>query len=371
MSQKENKMTLTGKGMMIWQIPNCESGNVTTIASMAASAGFSYIMIKIADGPYAYSKNKTLLPSLVTALKAKGIGVWGWHYIYGENPSGEAAIAISQMNTYDLDGYVIDAESEFEVSGASTTAATFMTALRKGLPSKPVGLCAFRWPSYHPTFPWAAFLSKCDYNMPQVYWMSAHNPAYQLDKTLTEFKALGNYKPIIPTGPAFYESSWSPTSAEVTSFLNEAKTLGMTGAHFFSWDDCRKNLSGVWSTITNYSWPGTTTPVVKDITQQYIDALNTKNLDTIMALFTSEAVHIDAQSTIQGTTTIRAWFTNLLNNVLPNATFTLGTTSGTGTTRNFAWTATSSAGKVTNGSDTLGLVDSKIAYHYTFFSVTS
>ena len=365
-------MTLSGKGMMIWQIPNCESGNVTTIASMAASAGFSYVMIKIADGPYAYSKNASLLPSLVTALRAQGIGVWGWHYVYGSNPSGEASIAISQMKKYNMDGYIIDAESEFESTSMKSAAATYISALRAGLPSTPIALCSFRWPSYHPTFPWTTFLPYCNYNMPQVYWMSAHNPAYQLEKSYNEFKALAPNVPMVPTGPAFYESSWSPTSAEVTAFLNEAKTLGMTAAHFFSWDDCRKNLPGVWTTIANYSWPSTTpvTPVIKDITQNYIDALNSKNLDTIMALFSSESVHIDAQATIQGTTAIRSWFSNLLNSVLPSATFTLVSHSGSGTSRNFTWTATSSAGKVTNGSDTFGLVDDKIVYHYTFYTVS-
>jgi hypothetical protein len=90
-----------------------------------------------------------------------------------------------------------------------------------------------------------------------------------------------------------------------------------------------------------------------------------------MALFSTQAVHIDAQATIQGTTALRAYFSNLLNNVLPGATFTLANASGSGSTRNFTWTATSSAGKVKDGSDTLGLVNNVIAYHYTFFNVTA
>lgn len=372
-------MTLTGKGMMIWQIPNCESGNVTTIANMAAAGGFSHILIKIADATVAYNKNKTtgedLIPPLVSALRAKGIGVWGWHYIYGYNPTGEAAIAISQTKKYQMDGYVIDAEAEFEASGSSTKASTFMSALRAGLPSTPVALCSFRWPTYHPSFPWKAFLDKCDLNMPQVYWMSAHNPASQLARSLSEFQAISPYRPLTPTGPAFYESSWCPTADEVVAFLNAGKSSGMTAANFFSWDDCRKNLSSVWNAIANYSWPYQSTtptpPAPKDITQQYIDALNSKNLDTIATLFSSQCVHIDAQATIQGTVAIRAWFSNLLNNVLPGATFTLANASGTGSTRSLTWTATSSVGKVLDGSDTFGLVNDQIAYHYTFFNVTA
>jgi hypothetical protein len=370
-------MTLIGKGMWIWQIPNCEGGNVSTIANMAAAAGFSHILIKIADGPVVYNKDKTtgadLIPPLVSALRAKGIGVWGWQYVYGYNPTGEAAIAISQMKKYQMDGYVIDAEAEYEQSGRAAVATTFMSALRAGLPSTPVALCSFRWPTYHPSFPWNAFLSKCDINMPQVYWMSAHNPASQLTRSLTEFKAISPVRPLIPTGPAFYESSWSPTTADDTAFLDTAKSLGMTAANFFSWDDCRKHLPSVWTAITGYSWAYTPPPppAPKDITQQYIDALNSKNLDTIAALFNSQCVHIDAQSTIQGTTAIRAYFSNLLNNVLPGASFTLGNVSGTGSTRSFTWTATSSIGKVTDGSDTFGLVNDLIAYHYTFFNVTA
>jgi hypothetical protein len=54
---------------------------------------------------------------------------------------------------------------------------------------------------------------------------------------------------------------------------------------------------------------------------------------------------------------------------LPNAKFTLTGFSGTGASRHLTWTATSPQGKVDNGSDTLGLSDGKIIYHYSFFTV--
>jgi hypothetical protein len=367
-------MTLIGKGMMIWQIPNCEGGNVTTIANMAAAGGFSHILIKIADGTRVYNTNKStgadLIPPLVNALREKGIGVWGWHYIYGYDPNGEAAIAISQMKKYQMDGYVIDAESEFELSGRAAVATTYMAALRAGLPSTPIALCSFRWPSYHPQFPWVPFLSKCDINMPQVYWMSSHNSATQLARTLTEFKSITPYRPIIPMGPAFYESSWAPTSDDETEFLNEAKTLGMTAANFFSWDDCRKYIPAVWTTISKYSWPFSPMPP-KDLPHLFIAALNTKNLDTILALFDPQCVHIDANATIQGTSALRSYFSNLLNNALPGATFTLTGTTGADPSLNSTWTAISSAGKVTDGRDTFGLANDLIVYHYSFYHITS
>lgn len=370
-------MTLTGKGMMIWKIPNCEGGDASKIADLAAAANFSHVLIKIADAAVAYNKDKTTgydyIPNVVSALRAKGIGVWGWHYVYGYDPNGEAAIAISQMKKYSLDGYVIDAEVEYKLAGRDVVADTFMTALRKGLPSTPVALCSFRWPTYHPQFPWKNFLNKCDYNMPQVYWMGATDAGAQLTRSLNEFKAITPFRPLVPTGPAFKESGWYPTVSEVQQFLNTAKSLGMSAANFFSWDDCRATLPTVWTAISNYSWPWTGTPTptpTKDITEKYIDALNSKSLDSIVALYLERSVHIDAESTLMGATDIRAYYSTLLNNKLPGATFKLGTVSGSGNNRSFTWTATSSTAKVTDGSDTLGLVNDEIAYHYSFYNIS-
>lgn len=369
-------MTLTGKGMMIWKILNCEGGDPAKIADLAASSGFSHVLIKVANAAVAYNKDKITgedhIPAVVSALRAKGLGVWGWHYVYGYDPSGEAAIAISQIKKYQMDGYVIDAEVEYKLAGRAAVADTFMSALRAGLPSTPVALCSFRWPTYHPQFPWKNFLAKCDFNMPQVYWMGAHDTAAQLTRSLNEFKNITPFRPLMPTGPAFKESGWYPNVSEVISFLDTTKALGMNAANFFSWDDCRATLPDIWTAIANYSWPWTKLPVPnKDITQKYIDALNSKSLDSIMALFTSNSVHIDSYATIQGTTAVRDWFSMLLNNKLPGATFTLGTVTGTGNNRSFTWTAKSSSAKVNDGSDTLGLINGQITYHYSFFNITS
>jgi hypothetical protein len=41
-----------------------------------------------------------------------------------------------------------------------------------------------------------------------------------------------------------------------------------------------------------------------------------------------------------------------------------------GTIRTFTWTAASPGGSVTNGSDTLGLVNGRIQYHHTSYTIT-
>jgi ketosteroid isomerase-like protein len=106
-----------------------------------------------------------------------------------------------------------------------------------------------------------------------------------------------------------------------------------------------------------------------DISEKFIDALNSKSLDSIMALYTSNAIHVDATSTMQGTTKIRDYYSTLLNTKLPDATFKLGTVSGSGANRSFTWSASSTNTNVTDGSDTIGLEGSKIVYHYSFFNI--
>jgi hypothetical protein len=108
---------------------------------------------------------------------------------------------------------------------------------------------------------------------------------------------------------------------------------------------------------------------VKDIVQQYIDALNTGNPDQLAALYQPNAVHVTAERTVQGADAIRNWFSDLLSDILPRGVFTLTGSSGTGSTRQLTWTARSSAGNVNNGSDTLGLANGKISYHFSSFTV--
>jgi ketosteroid isomerase-like protein len=358
---------------MIWKIPSCESGSASEIARVAKESNLSHVLIKIADGPYTYNTDKTtgtdLVPAVVSALKAKGLQVWGWHYVYGYNPTGEAQIAIKRVTELGLDGYVIDAESEYKLSGRDVVATTFMTALRKGLPNTPVALCSYRFPTYHPQFPWTNFLDKCDYNMPQVYWQAAHNPGDQLKRCVREFQAITPYRPIMPTGPVYSYGGWTPTMGEMIEFLQTVIALNLSSTNFFAWDYGRTSLTTLWNTIAQFPWsdiPSTTT----DISQKCIDAFNTHNAATIAGLYTSDAVHITSSETIQGTSAIQNWYTNFLTNVLPNASFTLTGVDGTGTNRHFTWTATSSAGSIKNGSDTLGIVDGEITYHYTYYTVT-
>jgi hypothetical protein len=305
---------------------------------------------------------------LAQALKSNGIQPWGWHYVYGKNPVGEASIAIQRIQQLNLDGYVVDAESEYKEQGKKSAAVAFMNHLRQSLPDFPIALSSFRYPSYHPTLPWREFLEKCDFVMPQVYWMQAHNAGGQLIASVKQFQAMTPHRPVIPTGAAFREHGWQPSASEILDFMQVAKSLNLSAVNFWEWSDARsEKLPGIWDTIAAFPWSGIDVP--KDICEKFVIALNSHDPERVLELYAPTAVHVTSTRTVAGFDALRSWYGALLNQLLPNGTFTLTGFSGSGTNRFFTWTATSSLGKVQDGNDTFGLADDKIAYHYSFFTI--
>jgi len=364
-------MSLEGKGFFIWKIRDCENGDRNAIANLALQANFTHVLIKVADGIYGYNiepNGTDLAPPVVRALQSKGLQVWGWHYLYGDNPIGEANKAIQRIDQLNLDGYTLDVEGEYKEPGKRLAARNFMDRLRSKFPNLPLALSSYRFPSYHPQVPWDEFLEKCDYNMPQVYWQYAHNPSEQLTRSVREFQSMTPHRPIVPTGSAYKTGGWSPARAELKVFMETAKSLNLSAANFWEWANCRRYLPEVWEEISDYEWA--TTPLPQDIVEQYIAALNTREPDKVVSLYSPTAVHVTSARTVQGIEAIRAWYQYLFTTLLPGASITLTGYSGTGSSRHLTWTATSQLGNVNNGSDTFGLFNEKIAYHYTFFTLS-
>ena len=362
---------LTGKGMYIWKIENCHNGSVSEITRRAVRSNFSHVLIKVANGIYSYNydweSKIDLVPPLVAALKSEEIQVWGWHYLFGDQPWEEAAKAISRIRELGLDGYVLNAEGHYK--GKYYSATTFMDQLTRAISNIPIALSSYRYPSYHPTVPWNQFLKKCDLNMPQIYWLFADNPGAQLKKSIADFMNLQYTPPILPTGAACTENGWSPTLDEVVEFMNKVKELNLPGFNFWEWGSLVTTLPDeYYRTIRDFDWESGTASQ-QDISEIFIAALNSHDLNQLQGLYKEDAVHITSERTVQGTEAIKSWFSTLFTEILPDSEFTLAGFSGTGNSRQISWTANSSTGNVQNGSDTLGLIDGKIAYHFSQFSV--
>ena len=254
---------LAGKGMYIWQVRHTLEvlGQVDPalqdtdlIADVMVKAGFTHAWIKVCEGSGAYNiyNGRDFAHELVLSLKARGISPWGWQYEYGRYPDLEAQAAIRRINELDLDGFVVDAEVEYKTSGANA-ARRYMSLLRNAFPNLPIGLSSFRFPSFHPEFPFDAFLEYCDFNAPQVYWMMANNAGDQLRRCLNEFRTIVKVqRPVFPTGAAYHERGWQSTSEQVQDFMETAVELGLCGFNFWEMANCLTYMPDVWEVIKQF-----------------------------------------------------------------------------------------------------------------------
>lgn len=358
-------LLLEGKGIYIWKIHNCEGGNPTAILNRTCEAGFTHVLIKIADGPRAY--NVDLAAPLVEALKGAGIKTWGWQFVYGDEPFGEADIAVHRIRTLGLDGFAVNAESHYK--GKHAAASAYMASLTSRV-DVPLALSSFRYPAYHVTLPWTEFLSGCALNMPQVYWVQAANPTQQLDRSIAQFQNIYPIRPIVPTGAAYAEYGWRPTAAQVREFLAHAREIGLSAANFWSWDYAGSSAGrDLWDAIAGYEWP-VSAPVL-DVVDRLLNALNRQDVDAVIGLYQPNAVLVTSRETLQGHLEIRQYYLNLLAAQLPQARFVLETRVIDGNIRHIKWDAIGATnGKsVNDGLDTIGLRQGLIQYHSSVYRI--
>lgn len=248
-------------GVFIWQVKSCAGGFKPEtaearefIGKTLKTLGVRWAAVKVTNGVNGFNLQlinsgwkDTILPAFFEAERAAGRKCMGWGYIYGDNPLGEAARAADQIKTYGLDGYIIDAEGEYKKPGRASAAKVYMEKLRRLCPSTPLALCSFRWPSFHPEFPWKAFTDqmdagKGDIHMPQVYWQGATStnaPGDQLNRSINELFAIKKL-PVVPVGAAYAEHGWVASPAQIEAFSTQASILALPGINWWSLDQILK-----------------------------------------------------------------------------------------------------------------------------------
>ena len=245
------------KGVYVWNLAiwdkeaqrAIEYSTPEKLTAELTAGGFGHVLLKVCDGTARFGviNGVDYLPEYVSALKAAGIAVWGWGYVYGNYPAGEAAVAVERCRELGLSMFVVDAETEYK--NKPYQARLYMEALRRGLPNAVLSLSSFRFPSYHREFPFKEFAQDCDLMMPQVYWEGAKNAGDQLRRCVQEYTDLGLKLPIAVTGAAYKSTSvtWQPTAGEVQEFYKTADELGLEMVNFWEWQ-CSKRV-GLWSTL--------------------------------------------------------------------------------------------------------------------------
>ena len=248
-----------GLGMWIWYLSKSEGGDLNAIVARARSAGIRTVFIKSSDGSTNYWSQFSA--ATVAALKAAGLHVCAWQYVYGSKPTGEADLGIEAARA-GAECLVIDAEAEYE--GRYAAAQTYLQALRGALGAAfPIGLASFPYVDYHPSEPYSVFLGPggAQYDAPQMYWKDigtsvdavyahtfTHNRIYQ--------------RPIFPLGQTYS----NPSTADLERFRAESGAYGFGGLSFWDWQETTSSgwaaLAAPLAPLTGFA-PSTGWPVLR------------------------------------------------------------------------------------------------------------
>ena len=217
-----------GVGMWIWVLGRAEGGNLDAIIARARDHGVKTIFLKSGDGTGYWSDQFT--PAIVSKLKAAGLNVCAWQYVYGKSPGPEAQVSLRAIRN-GADCFVIDAESEYE--GRYSQAQTYVQTLRDGAGANyPIGLAAFPYVDYHPSFPFSVFLGPggAQFNQPQMYWKAIGTSVDNVyAHTWPVNRVYG--RPILPLGQLYQD----PAPAEIARFRSLAGAYGASGVSWWDW----------------------------------------------------------------------------------------------------------------------------------------
>jgi hypothetical protein len=166
----------------------------------------------------------------VSALKARGLKVCAWQYVYGAHPADEAVVGAGAV-ALGADCLIIDAESEYE--GRYAQAQSYLQELRARIGSAyPVGLAGFPYVDYHPAFPYSVFLAAgaAEANQPQMYWKAIGTTVDANFAHTYTWNRL--YKrPIFPLGQTYDRTP----PAQIRRFRQVARAYGARSVSWWEW----------------------------------------------------------------------------------------------------------------------------------------
>lgn len=233
------------RAMWVWELPNTNGGNVTSIVASAQQFGVGTLMVKSSDGTGFWTSQFT--PALVSALHASGIKVCAWQYVYGTHPITEAYMGAQAVRD-GADCLIIDAETEYE--GKYVSAQSYITRLRTLIGAHfPVALAGFPYVDYHPAFPYSVFLGLggAQYNVPQMYWKDI---GVTVDSVFAHTYAYNEIygRTIFPLGQVYS----SPPARQIVRFRQLSRAYGAPG---ISWWDWQEASAGEWSALSRPAGP--------------------------------------------------------------------------------------------------------------------
>ncbi|MGH2852500.1 MAG: peptidoglycan-binding domain-containing protein [Solirubrobacteraceae bacterium] len=231
---------IEGRAVWIFDLAGSAGGSAGAIAAQARTAGVRSVFVKAADGA---SLLRQYSAAVVSDLRADGLNVCAWQFVYGRHPAAEAAAAVAAVRA-GAQCLIVDAEASYE--GRYWAARRYMRDLRAGVGRAfPVGLASFPFVTLHPWFPYSQFLGPggAQFDMPQMYWQAI---GASIDgvfaRTFVDNRLYG--RPIVPVGQAFGR----PAPAAIARFRALTVAYGAPGISW--WDWAWASQSALWGSLS-------------------------------------------------------------------------------------------------------------------------
>jgi len=244
---------INGKAIFSHNVPAVEGGDPVAFVKWLKQHNFEGVYLKAANG-YAVQHVSRWSPwptwgenirnVLIEALKAAGIKVYLWHFVYGANPSAELSVAKSQVARFRPDGYIWDVESAFDTKTNSVANARLLSSgMKSAFPDMQQALCWWALPlspqgaQWHPLKVAKAFQEYVDVGMPMMYWQGrgATAAVSYLKRSMNIWKQFWN-KPIIPVGRAYNGDGGYADPEGILAFAEAAMELPIPGISWWSAD---------------------------------------------------------------------------------------------------------------------------------------
>ncbi|MFL5782184.1 MAG: peptidoglycan-binding protein [Thermoleophilaceae bacterium] len=235
-------------GMWIWYVSKSSGGDTDSIIAKARAHDIGTVYVKSGDDRHYWSQFSS---SLIRSLKAGGLNVCAWQFVYGDHPRDEAKVAAHAIDK-GADCFVIDAEGQYE--GKYSSARKYMRRLRAAAGDDyPIALAGFPYVDYHPAFPFSVFFGPggAQYNLPQAYWRDIGGSVDEiLDHTYLWNLPYG--KPIRPLGQLYQ----GPSRKEIMRFRKYSRAEGAPGVSWWDWQEASlKEWRAVGDPMSAFSHP--------------------------------------------------------------------------------------------------------------------
>ena len=238
---------LTGKWVWIWNWRRCEGGDAAKVAARLREAGCRGVLVKAHDGARWFDQGRPWA-EIAAALRAEGLAVGGWAYLYGRDPAGEARLVGETVSYGRADLFVLDVEAEFE--GRPEAAEELCRRVRQEVgPEYPLYYSSFAIGRYHRSFPYEVFERYCRGAAPQVYWNAFRWPVQQaVQRTYEDYAALGAPPDRLFPVAGLYAGRGVPypAAADVGAFAGETATRGSPGVSFWSYEHMNEEM---WTAV--------------------------------------------------------------------------------------------------------------------------